>query len=58
MGHLHDIETTLRKLIALKDVEKLVSWVKERVLESYKNGLARVERKTTSRRRTPSAITK
>ena len=48
MGHLQEIETTLRELIARNDVEALVSWVKERVLESYKNGLARVERKGTN----------
>ena len=48
MGHLQEIETTLRELIARNDVEALVFWVKERVLESYKNGLARVERKGTS----------
>lgn len=34
MGHLNKVETTLRELIARNDVEALVSWVKERVLES------------------------
>lgn len=58
MGHLNKIETTLRELIARNDVEALVSWVKERVLESYKNGLSRVERKATSRNRTSSDISK
>ena len=58
MGHLEEIETTLRELIARNDAEALVAWVKERVLESYKNGLARVERKRTSRKPAQSDITK
>lgn len=58
MGHLQEIETTLRDLIARNDVEALVAWVKERVLESYKNGLARVERKGASPKPAGSGVRK
>lgn len=54
MGHLQEIEQTLRELLAKKDEESLVAWVKERVLESYKNGLAQVGRKATSAGRKPT----
>ena len=39
-NHLEQIEQDLRSLIARNDAEALIAWVKERVLESYKNGLA------------------
>jgi hypothetical protein len=52
MGHLQNIDAEVRKLraslrfeIADQDFDALVRWVKERVLESYRNGLAaRAER--------------
>lgn len=39
-NHLQEIEQTLRELIAKNDAEAIVVWVKERVLESYRNGMA------------------
>jgi len=39
-NHLEQIEEQLRSLIAQGDAGALVAWVKERVLESYKNGLS------------------
>ena len=39
MGHLQDTERKLRELLDEGDTEKIVKWVKERVLESYRNGL-------------------
>jgi len=40
MGHLQTIESELRRVIAEGDTEALVTWVKERILESYRNGQA------------------
>jgi hypothetical protein len=40
MGHLRTIESELRQVIAEGDKEALVVWVKERILESYRNGQA------------------
>ncbi len=40
MGHIQEIEQTLREMLTHNDPEDVVRWVKERVLESYKNGLA------------------
>jgi hypothetical protein len=40
MGHLQTIESELRSIIAAGDMEALVVWVKERILESYRNGQA------------------
>ena len=40
MGHLQTIESELRSVIAEGDTEALVSWVKERILDSYRNGQA------------------
>ena len=39
MGHLQDTERTLRDLLDEGDTEKIVKWVKEQVLQSYRNGL-------------------
>ncbi len=44
MGHIEEIEQTLREILAKGDSGAVVGWVKERVLESYKNGLARARR--------------
>jgi len=38
MSHLQQIEAELRDHIAQNDEEALVAWVKERVLESFRNG--------------------
>ncbi|HLH56541.1 MAG TPA: hypothetical protein VKY92_23350 [Verrucomicrobiae bacterium] len=38
MGHLQTIESELRRVIVEGDTEALVAWVKERILESYRNG--------------------
>jgi hypothetical protein len=40
MGHLQIIESELRHLLAQGDAEAVIVWVKERVLESYRNGQA------------------
>jgi hypothetical protein len=40
MGHLQNFEAELRNHIASDDTDTLVSWVKEQVLQSYRNGLA------------------
>lgn len=40
MGHLQTIESELRRIMAEGDTEALVTWVKERILESYRNGQA------------------
>ena len=39
MGHLQTVEAKLRELIAEGDEEALVRFVKDKVLESYRNGL-------------------
>ena len=38
-GHLQHIERELRALLAEGNTEAIVKWVKERVLESYRNGM-------------------
>jgi len=40
MGHLQIIESELRRLLVDAEAEAVISWVKERVLESYRNGQA------------------
>jgi len=40
MSHLQKIETEFRERLAKDDVESLVSWVKDRILASYRNGQA------------------
>jgi hypothetical protein len=40
MGHLQTIESEFRRVLADGDSEAVVAWVKERVLESYRNGQA------------------
>lgn len=40
MGHLQTVEAKLRDLIHAGDEEALVRFVKEAVLQSYRNGLA------------------
>jgi len=40
MGHLKQLDVELRERIAEDDTETLVKWVKDQVLQSYKNGLA------------------
>ena len=39
MGHLQQLEAELRERIAEGDVESLVKWIKDQVLQSYRNGL-------------------
>lgn len=60
MGHLESIEQELRELLTHAEPEAVVSWVKERVLQSYKNGLARGGRKGdgVSRKAAGSGISK
>jgi hypothetical protein len=55
MGHLQTIESELRQVIAVGDVEALVAWVKERILESYRNGQA--VRRSSGESRTPASST-
>ena len=38
-GHLQLIDRELRALLAEGNTEDIVKWVKERVLESYRNGV-------------------
>ncbi len=38
MGHLQDVEAELRERLAKDDSEAVVAWVKEKILESYRNG--------------------
>ena len=40
MSHLQQIEAEFRERLAKNDVESLVSWVKDRILASYRNGQA------------------
>ena len=39
MGHIQNIEEQLRNLLDKGDREAVVKWVKEAVLQSYRNGL-------------------
>ena len=39
MGNLKQLYVELRERIAEADTETLVRWVKDQVLQSYKNGL-------------------
>jgi hypothetical protein len=39
-NHLEQIEQELRDLLGKGDADAVVNWVKERVLESYRNGQA------------------
>jgi hypothetical protein len=39
-NHLEQIEQELRDLLGKGDANAVVNWVKERVLESYRNGQA------------------
>lgn len=38
-GHLQLIERELRALLAEGNTEEIVKWTKERILESYRNGI-------------------
>src|SRR5262245_13344437 len=40
MGHLQQFEVELRARLEQGDVEALVGWLKEQVLQSYRNGLS------------------
>jgi hypothetical protein len=40
MGHLQQLDSELRDRLAEGDIEALVKWVKDQVLQSYRNGLA------------------
>ena len=39
MGYIQDLERELRRLLAEGDDEIVIKFVKEKILESYKNGL-------------------
>lgn len=39
MGYIQDIERDVRGLLDAGDTDSVVSFVKEKVLESYKNGI-------------------
>ena len=55
MGHLQQIEAEFRERLAKNDVESLVSWVKERILASYRNGQAARGRATAESTSAPVA---
>jgi hypothetical protein len=38
MNHLEHVEAELRERLTSNEPEALVTWVKERILESYRNG--------------------
>ncbi len=39
MGYIQDIERDVKELLCHNDPDDVVNFVKEKVLESYKNGL-------------------
>ena len=39
MGYIHDLERELRELLRNSDEVLLIKFVKEKVLESYRNGI-------------------
>jgi hypothetical protein len=39
MGHIQELEREFRALLAKDDKENIVKFVKEKVFESYRNGL-------------------
>jgi len=40
MGYMQEFEVELRKQLSGGDTEATVKWIKQRLLDSYRNGLA------------------
>ena len=48
MGYINDLEPKIREFFALGDEQGLIKWLKDTVLESYRNGQASVSGKSGS----------
>lgn len=55
-NHLDRIEAEFRRELAKNDTESLVSWVKERILESFKNGQGARPRSTVKPDQTKAGV--
>ena len=58
MSYLQQIEAEFRERLGKNDVESLVSWFKERILASYRNGQAARGRSTAESTSAPAAKVK
>lgn len=50
MGYMDEIERAFREILGKGDVEATVRWVKETILQSYRNGQAAPKRAGRTRR--------
>jgi len=49
MGYMHDVAEAFRKVLSAGDEEATIRFFKEKILESYRNGLAAVGPTDTAR---------